>query len=364
MDRLKEGESEPMHKRIQDICGGGIEKMCRISLNRPVLGKEENEAIAAVMNTGMVSSGKVVEEFEEVVKKYVGARNAIAVSSGTAGLYLAMGEMGMSVGIPAFTFPAAQAVAHNLRLPVVDIDVSQTTYNMDMRELQKNAEFIGGVVPIHQFGLTTNMNVVNAIARDDDLFVVEDAACALGSKQWNGEMVGKTGTAVFSFHGRKIITTGEGGMIVTDNDELAEDLRNGRTPKTRGLNFKMSDIVAAMGIAQMNRIDELIEARRKIAREYSMKLRDYVDTPAFGAHDERSNWQSYVVTLRKGNRDDVIEQMRTKGIECQVGSYDNSHGGCITSAYLAARTIALPIWSGMFDNEINKVVEGLKECIQ
>jgi perosamine synthetase len=373
-----------------------------IPLNRPYTGKEEIDAIRGVLDSGMVSSGAVVEEFEEVVRKYVGAKYAVAVSSATAGIYLALKayDIWKEALVPAFTFPAAEvAVNEAIDYGATLVDVSRGTMNSEAGNFQMeickemaHGSNVGCVIPIHQYGFPVMMNELHGVLNwhfgesKEMPVIIEDAACALGS-EYQGEKIGAKGTAVFSFHGRKIVTTGEGGMVVTDNEEVYEKIREGReygkdkkgTFSGTGLNFKLSNIAAAMGIVQMGKIDEIIWRRKNIARRYDELLSsqiidnydwyNYYHPPYFGLERRYTdtNWQSYVIQFyeKKGipTRDRIMEIMRLWGIEVQIGSYDNSEGGCPESARLARTTLALPIWPGMNYSQVENVVDALCNAI-
>jgi dTDP-4-amino-4,6-dideoxygalactose transaminase len=385
-----------------------------IPLAKPYFDEQEHIAVSDVLNSGMVSQGKVVEEFEENVRRYTGARFACAMSSCTAGLYLItkIKQLYRTL-IPAFTFPAmhsaVQWAGENYYFAPIDVD--KNTYNLDINDLKERLESntqyktdeidifenlgrmttgykkandeIDAIVPIHQFGLSCDMDEINKIAQERDLLVLEDAACALGS-EYKGERIGKHGTIVFSFHGRKIITTGEGGMVCTDDEELYEKILEGRQFgrnsrgefRSTGLNFKMSDVSAAIGIAQMEKLPEILSLRSFVAKTYHHLISEHnMDakeneviylSPPFGedAMNTKPNWQSYVVRLPSSvDRDNIIQKMKNANIECQVGSYDNSNGSCLMSSELARTTLALPIWPGMTEEHITKVVSGLESTI-
>jgi dTDP-4-amino-4,6-dideoxygalactose transaminase len=353
--------------------------MWKIPLNKPCIDIQEHVAVGDVLKSGMLSQGEVVEEFEEKVRRYCGAKYAVAVSSCTAGLYLALRNKvdiwNCRVAIPAFTFPAAQCCVKHFggEMGIDHIDVHDNTYNIDTEDLENKTcpyrnsiDPIDAVIPIHQFGLPYEMNEIKKISREQDMFVLEDAACALGST-YQGEPIGKHGTAVFSFHGRKIITTGEGGMVVTDDEGLYEKILEGRQfgRNSRGkfhgegLNFKMSDLAAAVGCVQIEKLQEILRERAKVASIYrdllgqntSIKLPEYI---------EGTNWQSYVVRLKNGmTRNHAIMEMRNDGIEVHVGSFDNSNGACNISEELSKTTLALPIWPGMIKDEL----ETISECL-
>jgi len=354
-----------------------------IKLNVPYFDSNERQAVEDCLSSGMVSSGEKVEEFEEKVRRYCGAKYAVAVSSCTAGLYLVLNNKLRgyvdTLAIPAFTFPAANRICDHVNgnIWIADVDVNKNTYNMDINALGNSiaVERLNGIAPIHQFGLPCDMDAIRRIVHENDIFVLEDAACALGS-EYKGEKIGRRGTAVFSFHGRKIITTGEGGMVVTDDEDIYKAVLQGRQfGRNRygdfvssGLNFKMADINAAIGLAQMEKIDKILENRRKVAQKYSIVLYGHgltniVKLPQITNCDGH-NWQSYVVRLQGNNRDAVMMKMRAAGIEVQVGSYDNSNGKCKVSSELARTTLALPIWSAPMPEEtIEKVVEELGRCL-
>ena len=353
--------------------------MWKIPLNKPCIDIQEHVAVGDVLKSGMLSQGNVVEEFEEKVRRYVGAKYAVAVSSCTAGLYLALRNKvdlwNCRVAIPAFTFPAAQCCVKHFggEMGIEHIDVHDDTYNIDTEDLgnklrayRNSIDQIDAVIPIHQFGLPCEMNEIKKIANENSAVVLEDAACAIGST-YKGEPIGKHGTAVFSFHGRKIITTGEGGMVVTDDEELYDRIVEGRQFgrnlhgefSGEGMNFKMSDLAAAVGCVQMEKIPEILRERAKVASIYrdllgknmSITLPEYI---------EGTNWQSYVVRLKDGmTRHRALLGMREEGIEVQVGSFDSSNGACSISEELSMTTLALPIWPGMTRDEL----ETISECL-
>jgi dTDP-4-amino-4,6-dideoxygalactose transaminase len=345
--------------------------MWKIPLNKPYIDIQEHVAVGDVLKSGMLSQGEVVEEFEEKVRRYVGAKYAVAVSSCTAGLYLALRNLvdlwDCNVAIPAFTFPAAQCCVKHFggEMSIAHIDVRGDTYNIDTCDLRKVFGRVDTVIPIHQFGLPCEMDGVNKIADETDAMVIQDAACALGST-YKGEPVGKHGTAVFSSHGRKIITTGEGGMIVTDNEELYDQLIEGRQFgrnslgefKGEGLNYKMSDLAAAVGCVQMEKLPEILRERAKVTSIYNKTLVNEEITKPI--NDDGTNWQSYVIRLRdEETRNNILNKMRKLGIEVQIGSFDNSNGTCEVSKELSKTTLALPIWPGMTEEMIETVTSGL-----
>jgi dTDP-4-amino-4,6-dideoxygalactose transaminase len=357
----------------------------KVPLNKPFFSDETKELVMNVLNCGMVSQGEMVEQFEEEVRKYVGAKYALAVSNCTAGMWMVLRRMIVgknkinSINIPAFTFPAINECARELVRRITLTDVDLITYNTIPSQIFHERV----ITPIHQFGMPCNMDAIRKTAKETESFVLEDAACALGSK-YKGKMIGSEGTAVFSFHGRKILTTGEGGMILTDDEELYERcllMRQFGRSKTGqfegdGLNFKMSDVAAAMGLGQMKEIETAVDMRRWWADEYRDRLMEQAIRPPYkgiwpdhrGVGPEyETNYQSYVVDLGDVDtgktRDAVLHKMRANGIEAQVGSYDQSNGTCKNSARLAATTLALPIWPEMTLEDIDMVINALEEAL-
>lgn len=357
----------------------------KVPLNKPFFSNETKELVMNVLNCGMVSQGEMVEQFEEEVRKYVGAKYALAVSSCTAGMWMVLRRKITeknkinSINIPAFTFPAINECARELVRRITLTDVDLITYNTIPSQIFHERV----ITPIHQFGMPCNMDAIRKTAKETESFVLEDAACALGSK-YKGKMIGSEGTAVFSFHGRKILTTGEGGMILTDDEELYERcllMRQFGRSKTGqfegdGLNFKMSDVAAAMGLGQMKEIETAVDMRRWWADEYRDRLMEQAIRPPYkgiwpdhrGVGPEyETNYQSYVVDLGDVDtgktRDAVLHKMRANGIEAQVGSYDQSNGTCKNSARLAATTLALPIWPEMTLEDIDMVINALEEAL-
>jgi dTDP-4-amino-4,6-dideoxygalactose transaminase len=353
-----------------------------IPLAKPFFDESEYNAVREVMDSRMVSQGDKVAEFEDRVRKYCGAKYAVAVSSCTAGLYLVLNSINRiektSIATTAFTFPAIQKIANYNEWTAINTDVERDTYNVSPDELEKLHERIelGVIIGTDLFGSPCNRNCIERIAKMDNnnTPVIYDSACAIGST-YNWKKVGEEGTCVFSFHGRKLITTGEGGMILTDDDRIYDAVllgrQYGKNKKgnfvSRGMNFKMSDINAAVGCAQIEKIDKILEERKKIAHMYWRKI----ETPSIWTPNNtippnaQTNWQSYVIRMTTDvDRESVIRKMKNGGVECQIGSYDNSNGRCKNSAILAKTTIALPIWVGMTEEDVEYITEILNGAVK
>lgn len=254
----------------------------------------------APLSNGWLVQGPKVREFEEKWSAFTGARHSIAVTSCTTALHLSLAALGFGPGdeaiVPAFTWIATANVIEHLGGKVVFCDIDLNTFNLDVAALRsKITSRTKAILPVHLFGLAAEMDQINDVAKQHGLWVVEDAACGFGSR-YHGKHVGVLGdTGCFSFHPRKAITTGEGGMITTDNDALAEKLRRlrdhgaamtdlqrhlGARPylladhPDAGYNQRMTDIQAALGAAQMERADDIIAERRRLAERYDAAFAD------------------------------------------------------------------------------------------
>lgn len=294
------------------------------SMNVPIarssLTESEIQSVLGPLRSGWLVQGPKVREFEEKWSAFTGARHSIAVTSCTTALHLSLAALGFGPGdeaiVPAFTWIATANVVEHLGGRVVFCDIDLKTFNLDVQEIQKKVTPRTKVIlPVHLFGLAAEMASINAIAKEHGLWVVEDAACGFGSL-YHDQHVGTLGDAgCFSFHPRKAITTGEGGMITTSDDLLAEKLRRlrdhgaamtdlqrhlGARPylladhPDAGYNQRMTDIQAALGSAQMDRASDIVAERRRLAARYDEAFADlpWLRTPAC-VEGTKHGYQSY-----------------------------------------------------------------------
>ena len=262
----------------------------KIPVAEPLLGQEELELVADCVRSGWISSkGEYIGRFEEEFARYCGCKYGVAVHNGTVALHLALVALGVGPGdeviMPDLTFIAtANAVIYTGAKPVY-VDVHPRYWCMDPEKVEERiTDRTKAIIPVHLYGHPCDMDAIRDIAEDHGLYVVEDAAEAHGA-EYKGRKVGSlSDVACFSFYGNKIITTGEGGMCVTDNEELAEKMRllrnHGMDPNRRywhimvGFNYRMTNIQAAIGLAQLKKLDKFIEVKRRNARLYSSLLED------------------------------------------------------------------------------------------
>lgn len=362
-------------------------------LNVPLTGSEELALVAEVLESGYLTQGPKVVDFEKLVTDFVGSEFGFATSSATTGIHLALHAVGVKPGdeviIPDFSFPAtANAVIQQGAVPVfVDIDLA--TFNMNPELIEAAiTERTAAIMPVHAFGLPADMDAINSVAAKYGLPVIEDAACALGGL-YKGRQAGSLGTAgVFSFHPRKIITTGEGGMITTSNEEVAEKIRVLRTHGSvrgshfmsfvdAGYNYRLSDVLGAIGVAQMARLDHIVERRQALGARYAELLQgvDGVRAPSVPA-GTRHAYQSYVVLLDDGiDRNQVIDRMREREIETTLGTYsmhlqpyfrqrfgiNDGQLPMATRAHHSALTV--PLYPQMTDSDVQQVCETLGRVV-
>jgi len=348
-----------------------------LRLARPDVGEDELAAVAAVLASGQLTMGPYVEACERAVASAVGTAHAVAVSSGTAAIHLALLALGIGPGdeviVPAYTFPATANAVELCRARAVLVDVDPETF-LVRPELVAEAVTprTRAVLAVHLFGRPVPWEELQT-AVPQDVVLVEDAAGALGAS-YRGTSCGALGLlACLSFHPRKIVTTGEGGAVTTDEAELAAVVRrlrhHGIAPghptdiDAPGFNYRLADVLCALGLPQLERLESLLAARERVAGWYGERLSHLVGTPSADEGD-RHGWQAYVVTLDR--RDEALSGLREDGIEAQIGTYavntlaayrDRGSFPGADSAF--ARALALPFATTMTEDEVDRVATAL-----
>jgi len=349
-----------------------------VRLAWPDVGDEELAEIAGVLDSGQLTMGPKVEELEELLAAAAGAEHAVAVSSGTAALHVAVLALGIGPGdevlVPAYTFPAtANVVALAGGTPVL-VDVDPVTMNLDAEDTARRVTpRTKAILAVHLFGRPARLEEL------PDLPLLEDAAGALGASH-RGRPCGALGlVGCFSFHPRKIVTTGEGGAVTTNDTALAERMRSlrhhGWSPSARyddmpegGYNYRLSDVLCALGIPQLRRLDELLAARERVAAGYAERLAGLDVVLPEADPGDRHGLQAYVVQLDR--RDDVMESLRAQGIQCQIGTYAlhrlgayRDQGSFPGADAAFERALALPLHSRLTDAELDRVAEALDKVV-
>ena len=348
-----------------------------IPLARPDVGEEELAAVAEVLASGQLTTGPKVEAFELALTRAVGTAEAVAVSSGTAAIHLALLALHIGPGdeviVPAYTFPAtANAVELcGARAVLVDVDPETFLVRPDLVAGAVTAR-TRAVLGVHLFGRPVAWEALQT-AVPQEVVLVEDAAGALGAS-YRGTPCGALGLlACISFHPRKIVTTGEGGAVTTDEAELAAAVRRLRHHgiaaghptdiEAPGFNYRLPDVLCALGLPQLERLESLLVARERVAGWYGERLEHLVGTPTADEGD-RHGWQAYVVRLDR--RDDALAGLRAEGIEAQIGTYAvhrlsayRDRGSFPGADAAFERALALPFAGSMTEAEVDRVSEAL-----
>ena len=372
-----------------------------IPFSQPVTGIEEENAAVRVIRSGWLTSGIEVKEFEKEFAQYVGARHALTVNSATAGLHLALEAMGIKKGdlvaTTPYTFTATSEVIRYLGADPVFVDIEENSWNIDPEKLEKTIIKYKGrikaVLPVHIGGLHCRMDEICMIAEKYNLQILEDAAHSFPietDKGFSGT-IGKAG--VYSFYANKTITTGEGGMIVTDDDEMAgrisimrlhgidQDVWNRYTSSTgswkyavveAGFKYNMTDIAAAIGREQLKKARSFYIDRKSTAEKYHKAFKD-IDFLSLPPMEGYNSWHLYIIRLKKEkltiNRDLFIEELKNEGIGTSVhyiplhimpyykDLYSLKEDDFPESFNKYKQSISIPLFPGMTEEQINKVIE-------
>lgn len=366
----------------------------KIPMSAPDLDDSDIQAVLEVLRSGRLALGPKAIEFENLMAEYIGVKHAVAVSSGTAGLHILVKVLEISEGdevlVPSFTFCASVNVILYERAKPVFVDIEPETYNLDPEDLERKiTKRTKAIMAVDVFGHPVEWDEILRIAEKYNLKVIDDSCEALGA-EYKGKKVGQFGDcACFAFYPNKQITTGEGGMIVTNNDNIARIARSLRNQgrgemgawlyhERLGYNYRMDELSAALGVSQLRKIETFLEKREKVANMYTEKLRkcSWIRPPIVKPY-VRMSWFVYVVTLEKGlDRDKVILEMEKRGIPARgyfspihlqpyIREILNTKEGMLPiTEDISKRTLALPFHNNLTEDEIDEVVNTLKEIIE
>jgi perosamine synthetase len=370
------------------VSAAGVEQ---IPLAQPVLGPEEEERVLAVLRSGRLSLGPVTQEFERAFAARLGAVHAVAVSSGTAGLHLALRAVGVTAGDEVITSPFSFVASANVALyeqarPVF-ADIDPVTLNVDPDAVAAAVtDRTAALLPVHVFGYPADITALERLR----VPIVEDACEALGAAYADGRPVGASGhPAVFGFYANKQITTGEGGMVTTADPDIKERMdseRNqGRAPNMDwldhdrlGFNYRLSDVASALGVAQLERLDEMLDGRARVAASYGEALGgvEGLTLPCPDRDGHRRGWFVYVVQLpREVDRDTTIQTLAQRHIPSKPyfpaihlmsfyrEQFGHREGEFPVCEDVAARSIALPFFPTMTEVQVQRVAAELRAVL-
>ena len=367
-----------------------------IPLAKPSLSQREADLVLETLRSGRLSLGPRLPEFEDALAGWLGTAHVSAVSSGTAGLHLAIRAAGIEAGDEVLTTPFSFVASANCLLyehaQPVFCDIDPRTLNLDPGAARAAvSDRTTGLLPVHIFGYPADMTAFEALAAERGLWIVEDACEALGATHADGAAVGTRGNlAVFGFYPNKQLTTGEGGAVVCPGESVKERIdseRNqGRAPDLGwldhdrlGFNYRLDDLSCALGIAQVGRLDEMLSGRARVAALYTEALAgiDGLDLPCADSDGDRRSWFVYVVQLPPGvDRDAAVVAMRDRGVDTKPylpaihlmslyrERFGHREGQFPVCEDVARRSLALPFYPDLADGDVEQVVQALTAVIQ
>ena len=372
-----------------------------IPYGRQTIDEDDINAVVDVLKSDYLTTGPKIAEFEQAVASYTGAKYAVAISNGTSALHAACFAAGIGRGDEVITTPLTFAASANCVLycggTPVFADVDPYTYNIDPEDIRKKiTDKTKAIIAVHLAGQPCDMDEIHSIAQEHNLIVIEDGAHALGSV-YKGKKVGcLSDMTTFSFHPVKPITTGEGGMIMTDNEELykrlvlfrSHGITRDNSMMTRnegpwfyqqldlGYNYRITDIQCALGCSQMRKLDKFLKRRRELAERYNNAFIecDNIVTP-YQLPDTQSGWHLYIVQVKNHDRKQVFETLRDKGIGVNVHyipvymhPYYQEHGykdvHCANAEEIYSHIISLPLYPGLTDDQQDYVIDTLKQLCE
>ena len=372
-----------------------------IPYGKQTIEQDDIQAVVDVLQSDFLTTGPKIAEFEQTVADYVGAKYAVAISNGTSALHAACFAAGIGPGDEVITTPLTFAASANCVLycggTPVFADVDPKTYNIDPEDIQRKiTDRTKAIIAVHLAGQPCDMDAIHSIAREHGLIVIEDGAHALGSV-YKGKKVGSmSDMTTFSFHPVKPITTGEGGMIVTDNEDFykkmilfrSHGITRDDSMMTRndgpwfyqqfdlGYNYRITDIQCALGCSQMKKLDRFLARRKEIVARYNEAFADCdnIITP-YQLSDTESGWHLYIVQVKNCDRRQVFETMREKGIGVNVHyipvymhpyyqehGYENVH--CANAEEIYSHIMSLPLYPGLTSEQQDYVIDTLKSLCE
>lgn len=373
--------------------------MRKVPLARLWIDKNELKEVKNILESGWLTKGPKNLELEKMVSDYLGVKHVVCTSSCTTALHLALISIGIKEGdevlVADYTYPATGHSVMYCGAKPIFVDIDAKTYNIDYKDLKKkfNKKTTKAIIIVHTFGQSCDMDRIMKFANKYNIPVIEDAACALGSK-YKGNYCGTFGkVGCFSMHATKGVSSGgEGGLLVTNDDEIANKARHfgvfGLTSSWErenksvfevpvfssiGYNYKMSDVAAAVGVAQFKKLEKIIKRKNHLAKYWNRKLKevDYIHPPYVRkGKGNRHNFQGYVCLVSPAvDRNKLIQVLKEKGIQTQIGTYcsfiqpcyNNKNDNCKNSYDIYNRAIRFPMFYKLKKEDIDYIVDILKE---
>jgi len=343
-----------------------------ITHSKPTIDQDDFKSVMDVLESGYLVQGEQVARFEEALSSFVGVRSGVAVSSGTAALHLSLIALGVGEGdeviIPSYVCSAVLNAVMYVKAVPVAADIDRLTFNIDSRDLKKKVtKRTKAVIVPHMFGLPAEIDEIFSLG----IPVIEDCAQSIGAK-YKGRYTGSFGVcSVFSFYATKMLATGEGGMVLSDDEKFIEvirDLRDYDEKESYSVryNYKMTDIQAAMGISQLRKLPSFIQKRREIADFYKRTLEE-ISFPVPVVPEGREHiYYRYVLLTQNSSR--FIDEMRKKKIECRKPVFKPLHEylplyGCPVTDEVAAQAVSIPIYPSLNDKEVREIADNIKALL-
>jgi dTDP-4-amino-4,6-dideoxygalactose transaminase len=339
-----------------------------IKICEPYVGQEEIDAVAEVIRSKNIAAYTKVKQFEEIFAGYVESKYAVAVSSGTAALHCALLACGINPGAQiittAFSFAATANTIRMCGAEPIFCDINPYTFNMDVDSIEGyDISKAGAIMPVHLYGKAADMQRINEFASDYGLWVINDACQGFGGRYADGKMIGSKGDAeCFSFYATKNITTGEGGMVTTNNRTIADNVRklrhHGIYGKLLGYNYRTTDIAAAIGLVQLKKSAEILTKRYSNAMWYNHNIKNmYVVTPTI---DNNHAMTQYTIRVGCGMRDKVQKQLLDAGIEAKA-FYDTPLAPMPNAIKASHQVLSLPVHPGLKYDDRLRIVNIVNE---
>ena len=340
--------------------------------SRPTIDETDILAVASVLHSGNIAQGSAVEKFEQELAGYIGVKGGVATSSGTAALHLALLALDITgkdtVALPSYVCTAVLNAVHYVGSSPLLIDIHPDTFNMDVEDLKRRlTPQVKAIIIPHTFGLAADLEEIMALG----IPVIEDCAQSIGATYRN-KLTGSFGNmSIFSFYATKMITTGEGGMVVSNSEEFLGKIRDLRDYDNREnyvtrYNYKMTDFQASLGLSQLKKLNHFIEIRRKIAQRYNIELKNLCSLPVSHKNDSKHIYYRYTIKLRR-DVESFLKLSKEKGINCERPVFKPLHqymnlSGFTNTDSIWEKSVSVPIYPTLTEKNMNTIIEFVKNA--